>query len=224
MARARAADGLRAWRATAPTGRSPGRARCISRNSCDHPFSGAPVPGEARPRRSDRRAFVEAPASLRWCGGGPQQGAEPRSARLALIRNEATGGDHGRQADEPRDPRSDAEKARADLMRNDAMGMAVPGEPARTAALRDAADLRSERQGGREAFRNRRGRRGRRRAARSADRAGDGDFTRRSRAGIGAAGTAAPLSARAETGTRMFCPGPRNRSNTVQTRCIDRPC
>ena len=30
---------------------------------------------------------------------------------------------------EPRDPRSKAEKARADLMRNDAMGMGVPESP-----------------------------------------------------------------------------------------------
>lgn len=32
-------------------------------------------------------------------------------------------------AKDPRDPRSGAEKARADLMRNDAMGMAVPESP-----------------------------------------------------------------------------------------------
>jgi hypothetical protein len=32
-------------------------------------------------------------------------------------------------ADDPRDPRSEAEKARAALMRNDAMGMAVPESP-----------------------------------------------------------------------------------------------
>ena len=30
---------------------------------------------------------------------------------------------------DPRDPRSEAEKARADLMRNDAMGMGVPESP-----------------------------------------------------------------------------------------------
>jgi len=30
---------------------------------------------------------------------------------------------------EPRDPRSEAEKARADLMRNDAMGLGVPESP-----------------------------------------------------------------------------------------------
>jgi hypothetical protein len=32
-------------------------------------------------------------------------------------------------ADDPRDPRSEAEKARADLMRNDAMGTAVAQSP-----------------------------------------------------------------------------------------------
>ena len=32
--------------------------------------------------------------------------------------------------DPPRDPRSESEKARADLARNDAMGMAVPESPA----------------------------------------------------------------------------------------------
>lgn len=33
-------------------------------------------------------------------------------------------------ATDPRDPRSEAEKARADLARNDAMGLGVPESPA----------------------------------------------------------------------------------------------
>ena len=35
----------------------------------------------------------------------------------------------GHKAEDPRDPRSEAEKARADLMRNDAMGSAVAQSP-----------------------------------------------------------------------------------------------
>ena len=41
-----------------------------------------------------------------------------------------------------RDPRSDAEKARADLARNAELGMAVPESPLEQQPLRDPGDLR----------------------------------------------------------------------------------
>src|SRR5690606_12610998 len=88
-----------------------------------HPFPERPSPPEARRARRDPRAFSEAPAFVqvvwpfRHNKGDP---AEP--ARGPGIDLRGFGGTPvSRESHMPRDPRSEAEKARADLARNTEM-------------------------------------------------------------------------------------------------------
>src|SRR3954471_13060294 len=120
----------------------------------NHPSSGRPSSPEARSRRSMSGPSRKHP-SKRWCDESATSrvdglGVDPRTVnfqcRRSFARNGDSGGLHpqrnpsgclaltlcnvgGPVMNSGEDPRSEAEKARADLMRNDAMGAAVPQSP-----------------------------------------------------------------------------------------------
>ena len=77
-------------------------------------------------------------------------------------------------ANSTRDPRSEAEKAIADLKRNAEMDMSADRKPARASALGHARHLRRPRQAGAPALGPRSGRRGWRQASRTAGHAAPG--------------------------------------------------